>query len=92
MEKAEQNIKGADAERMAQRMLANKFDFNDFMDQSRMMGQMGSMGQMMKMIPGAQLPPSCVFTAVSMLRIAFDVNSSSHGSRHQSKTCRCSMF
>ena len=54
VEKAEANIKGADAERMAQRMLANKFDFNDFMDQSRMMGQMGSMGQMMKMIPGAR--------------------------------------
>jgi Signal peptide binding domain len=54
VEKAEASIKGADAERMAERMLANKFDFNDFMDQSRMMGQMGSMGQMMKMIPGAR--------------------------------------
>ena len=59
VEKAEQSIKGADAERMAERMLANKFDFNDFMDQSRMMGQMGSMGQMMKMIPGAQRTRAC---------------------------------
>lgn len=53
VEKAEQNIKGADAERMAKRMMAAKFDFNDFMEQSRMMNQMGSMGAMMKMMPGA---------------------------------------
>jgi signal recognition particle GTPase len=53
VEKAEQNIKGADAELMAKRMMANKFDFNDFMTQTRMMNQMGSMGQMMKMMPGA---------------------------------------
>ncbi len=53
VEKAEANIKGVDAKRMAERMMAAKFDFNDFMEQSRMMSQMGSMGSMMKMIPGA---------------------------------------
>lgn len=52
VEKAEQNISTSDTERMAQRMMANKFDFTDFMAQSRMMTQMGSMGNMMKMIPG----------------------------------------
>lgn len=65
VEKAESNIKGADAERMAKRMMEAKFDFNDFMEQSRMMSQMGSMGAMMKMIPGA--PRACALVNIISL-------------------------
>lgn len=59
VEKAEQNVSSTDTERLAKRMMENKFDFNDFMDQSRMMTQMGSVGNMMKMIPGALPSLSC---------------------------------
>lgn len=88
VEKAEQSIKGADAERMAERMLANKFDFNDFMDQSRMMGQMGSMGQMMKMIPGAQ--HFCVVFCVASLvwSIVFCSSLSTAGDIAMNSICR----
>lgn len=52
VESAEQNIKVDDAERMTKRIMENKFDFNDFLTQSQMMGKMGSMGTVMKMLPG----------------------------------------
>ena len=52
VEKAESMIKEEDAEAMTKRMLSAKFDFNDFLQQSKMMSSMGSMGSIMKMLPG----------------------------------------
>ena len=54
VEKAEAMIKEEDAEAMTKRMLSAKFDFNDFLQQSKMMSSMGSMGSIMKMLPGQQ--------------------------------------
>ena len=52
VESAEQNIKQDEAELMTKRIMENKFDFNDFLTQSQMMGKMGSMSSVMKMLPG----------------------------------------
>lgn len=52
VEKAEAAIKEEDAEAMTKRLLSAKFDFNDFLQQSKMMSSMGSMGSIMKMLPG----------------------------------------
>ena len=52
VEKAEAAIKEEDAEEMTKRLLSAKFDFNDFLKQSKMMASMGSMGTIMKMLPG----------------------------------------
>ena len=53
VEKAESAIKEDEAEALAQRLLAAKFDFNDFLKQYKMVTGMGSMGSIMKMLPGA---------------------------------------
>lgn len=52
VEKAEASIKEEDAEAMTRRMMSNKFDFNDFVKQFKMVSKMGSMAQIMSMIPG----------------------------------------
>ena len=52
VEKAESAIKEEDAEAMTKQLLSAKFDFNDFLKQSKMMSSMGSMGSIMKMLPG----------------------------------------
>ena len=53
VEKAEAAIKEDEAEALTQRLLAAKFDFNDFLKQYKMVTGMGSMGSIMKMLPGA---------------------------------------
>ncbi len=53
VEKAEQAIEADEAQRATERLLAAKFDFNDFLAQFKMMNNMGSMGAVMKMLPGA---------------------------------------
>ena len=58
VEKAESAIKEEDAEAMTKRMLSAKFDFNDFLQQSKMMSSMGSMGSIMKMLPGVFRMPA----------------------------------
>ena len=57
VEKAEAAIKEEDAEEMTKRLLSAKFDFNDFLKQSKMMSSMGSMGSIMKMLPGQSARP-----------------------------------
>lgn len=42
----------AEAAALAQRMLESKFDFNDFLKQSKMMRNMGNVGNVANMIPG----------------------------------------
>ena len=52
VEKAESNIKAGEAEAMTQRLMAAKFDLNDFLSQYKMINNMGSMGSVIKMLPG----------------------------------------
>jgi signal recognition particle subunit SRP54 len=52
VEKAQEEFDIADAEKMQEKILSAKFDFNDFLKQTRLMKNMGSLGGIMKLIPG----------------------------------------
>jgi len=52
VEKAAEAIDQDEAIRMAARMKKNKFDFNDFLSQMRMMNKMGGMQSIIGMVPG----------------------------------------
>ncbi len=52
VEKAQEEIDLADAEKMQEKILTAKFDFTDFLKQMRLLKNMGSLGGLMKMIPG----------------------------------------
>ncbi|HEY9881784.1 MAG TPA: signal recognition particle protein [Leptolyngbyaceae cyanobacterium] len=52
VEKAQEAVDIADAEKLQEKILQAKFDFNDFLKQMRLMKSMGSLGGIMKLIPG----------------------------------------
>ena len=52
VEKLESVAKQEDEEEMARKLAQNKFDYNDFLKQSEMMGKMGAMNKVAKLIPG----------------------------------------
>jgi len=52
VEKAAAEVSDADAAKMTQKMLEAKFDFDDFMKQSKLVTKMGSFAGVAKMIPG----------------------------------------
>ena len=52
VEKAEKAVSERDAESMAKKMMSAKFDFDDFLQQYKMVTGMGGIGSMMKMLPG----------------------------------------
>ncbi|MBD0336507.1 MAG: signal recognition particle protein [Cyanobacteria bacterium Co-bin13] len=52
VERAQEAVDIADAEKMQEKILQAKFDFDDFLKQTRLMKSMGSLGGIMKMIPG----------------------------------------
>ncbi|MGF1461356.1 MAG: signal recognition particle protein [Leptolyngbyaceae cyanobacterium] len=52
VEKAQEAVDFADAEKLQNKILEAKFDFDDFLKQTRLMKNMGSLGGIMKMIPG----------------------------------------
>ncbi|MBD2678865.1 MULTISPECIES: signal recognition particle protein [Nostoc] len=52
VEKAQEEIDLADAEKMQEKILTAKFDFTDFLKQLRLLKNMGSLGGIMKLIPG----------------------------------------
>ncbi|MEB3231609.1 MAG: signal recognition particle protein [Leptolyngbyaceae bacterium] len=52
VEKAQEEVDFAEAEKMQEKILSAQFDFNDFLKQSRLMKTMGSFGGLAKMIPG----------------------------------------
>ncbi|MGB3508142.1 MAG: signal recognition particle protein [Microcoleaceae cyanobacterium] len=52
VEKAQEEFDVADAEKMQEKILSAKFDFTDFLKQTRLMKNMGSLGGIMKLIPG----------------------------------------
>jgi len=54
IERAEENMGDEDEQmKMAEKMMAGSFDFNDFLKQMKMMKRMGGLGAIMKMMPGA---------------------------------------
>lgn len=52
VEKAQEEFDIADAEKMQEKMITAKFDFTDFLKQTKLLKNMGSLGGIMKMIPG----------------------------------------
>lgn len=52
VEKAQEAVDLADAEKMQEKILSAKFDFTDFLKQTRLLKNMGSLSGIMKMIPG----------------------------------------
>ncbi len=52
VEKAQQQIDEKEAEDLEKKLLSNKFDFNDFLKQIKMIKKMGSLKSLMSMIPG----------------------------------------
>ena len=52
VEKAAAEVSDADAARMTKKMMEAKFDFDDYMQQSRLLSRMGSLAGIAKMLPG----------------------------------------
>jgi signal recognition particle subunit SRP54 len=52
VEKAAEAVDLADVEKMQEKIASAKFDFTDFLKQTRLMKSMGSLGGIMKLIPG----------------------------------------
>jgi len=52
VEKAQESVDIADAEKLQKKILEAQFDFDDFLKQTRLMKNMGSLGGIMKLIPG----------------------------------------
>ncbi|MGB1697188.1 MAG: signal recognition particle protein Srp19, partial [Thermoplasmatota archaeon] len=52
LEKAQEAVKGKDAEGMARKMMSGKFSLNDMMSQMDMIGNMGPLGKVAQMLPG----------------------------------------
>jgi signal recognition particle subunit SRP54 len=52
VEKAQQVMKQEEAEELQKKIMESKFDFNDFLKQTRVIARMGSMNRVIGMIPG----------------------------------------
>ncbi|WP_448515521.1 signal recognition particle protein [Parathermosynechococcus lividus] len=52
VEKAQEEVDLADAEKMSRKILEAQFDFDDFLKQMRLLKNMGSLAGIMKLIPG----------------------------------------
>lgn len=60
-----------DVEQMQKRIMESKFDFNDFLSQTRNLARMGSMSNVMKFIPGMNkvlLLLLCIYHDVNTLK------------------------
>jgi signal recognition particle subunit SRP54 len=52
VERAQEEFDLADAEKMTEKIMEARFDFDDFLKQMRLIKNMGSLGGLLKMIPG----------------------------------------
>jgi signal recognition particle subunit SRP54 len=52
VEKAQEAVDIADAEKLQEKILTAKFDFTDFLKQMRLLKNMGSLGGLLKLVPG----------------------------------------
>ncbi len=52
VEKAQEQVDEKEAEKLQKKLLANKFDFEDFLSQIKMIKKMGSLSSIIGMIPG----------------------------------------
>ena len=52
IDKAQEKLDTAEAQKTAENMLKGQFTFEDFLDQLRQVQKLGSMGDILKMLPG----------------------------------------
>lgn len=72
VEKAQEEMDQKEAEKMTKKMMEAKFDYDDFLKQTKMIAKMGSMAGLMKMIPGmsGQLSADKLSEAEQKLKVA----------------------
>ncbi|CAH9099379.1 unnamed protein product [Cuscuta europaea] len=69
VEKAEEVMRQEDTEEVQNKIMSAKFDFNDFLKQSRMVARMGPMSRVIGMVPGmAKVTPSQIRDAEKSLK------------------------
>ncbi|OAY76865.1 Signal recognition particle 54 kDa protein, chloroplastic [Ananas comosus] len=70
VEKAQEVMRQEDAEELQKKIMSAKFDFNDFLKQTRAVAQMGSMSRVIGMIPGmGKITPAQIREAEKSLKI-----------------------
>ncbi|ONK57449.1 uncharacterized protein A4U43_C09F630 [Asparagus officinalis] len=70
VEKAQEVMKQEDAEKLQEKIKGAKFDFNDFLKQTRAVAQMGSMSRVIGMIPGmGKVTPAQIREAEKNIKI-----------------------
>lgn len=72
VERAQEAVDQKSAERMTRKMMEERFDFDDFLQQTKMVANMGSLGGLLKMMPGAagQLSAGKLAQAEAKLKVA----------------------
>jgi signal recognition particle subunit SRP54 len=68
VEKAQEEIDLTDAAQLQEKILSAKFDFDDFLKNTRMMKNMGSFGGMLKMLPGMKINDAQIQEAEKQLK------------------------
>jgi len=68
VEKAQEEIDITDAAKLQEKILSAKFDFDDFLKNTRMMKNMGSFGGMLKMLPGMKINDAQIQEAEKQLK------------------------
>lgn len=69
VEKAQDVISEKDAKNLAKKIMNNKFDLNDFLNQLRTIKKLGSITDIMKMIPGMNKLPMDNFDPKDLIRV-----------------------
>ncbi|XP_047308775.1 signal recognition particle 54 kDa protein, chloroplastic-like [Impatiens glandulifera] len=70
VEKAQEVMRQEDAEELQNKIKSSKFDFNDFLKQTRAVAQMGSMSRVIGMIPGmGKISPAQIREAEKNVKI-----------------------
>ncbi|GAB4856380.1 hypothetical protein Ancab_014300 [Ancistrocladus abbreviatus] len=70
VEKAQEVMRQEDAEELQKKIMSAKFDFNDFLKQTRAVARMGSMSRVIGMIPGmGKITPAQIREAEKSLKI-----------------------
>ena len=76
VERMQAGVKEEEAERAMKRMLENKFDYNDYLSQMRMLSRLGGLTSMIKMLPGK--PQLSVKTHGNAALRSYDLGQASH--------------
>ncbi|KAL0344797.1 UNVERIFIED_CONTAM: Signal recognition particle protein, chloroplastic [Sesamum radiatum] len=70
VEKAQEVMRQEDAEELQEKIMSAKFDFNDFLKQTRTVARMGSMSRVIGMIPGmGKVTPAQIREAEKNLKV-----------------------